>query len=271
MGRVDGKVAVISGAARGQGRAHAIKMAEEGADVVAFDICAGFSYTRHAPATLEELEQTRKEVEQRGQRCIARQLDARDLPGLEQLANDTMGEFGRVDILIVNHGIWVVDRNSWELPAESWQESIDVMLTGAWNVQKAFMPKIIESGRGGSVVFTSSTNGIIAQPGAVAYCVAKAGLLMMTKVLAHEVGPHDIRVNAVSPGRVDSQLIEGGTFEYSLENWPEYFGHGARILLGGDPKRPPSVISDAVIWLVSDEAKYVTGANIPVDSGRLIW
>ena len=271
MGRLDGKVVVISGAARGQGRAHAVKLAGEGADIVGFDLCDGFVYTRHPAATEEDLEQTRKEVEAIGRRCLARKLDARDLPGLQQLADDAMSEFKRVDVLIVNHGIWSVAPNSWELPEESWQESIDVMLTGAYKVQKAFVPKIIESGRGGSIVFTSSSNGTIAQPGAVAYCVAKSGLQMMTKVLAHELGSHDIRVNSVSPGRTDTPFITGGTVEYSLERWPGYFGHGARVLLDGDPKRPPSVIADAVVWLVSDEARFVTGINVPVDSGRVIW
>lgn len=271
MGRFQGKVVVISGAARGQGRAHAVKLAAEGADVVAFDICDGFKFTRHPAATLEDLEQTQKEVEALGRRCLARKVDARDLNALLQLADDAMTQFGRIDVLIVNHGIWAVDKNSWELPEESWQESIDVMLTGAWKVQKAFVPKMLEGGRGGSVVFTSSTNGIIAQPGAIAYCAAKAAHLMMTKVLAHELGQHNIRVNAVSPGRTDTDLIEGGTVDFSMEHWPEYFGHGARVLLGGDPRRPASAIADAVAWLASDEAKFVTGVNVPVDSGRIIW
>ncbi|MBN9739201.1 MULTISPECIES: mycofactocin-coupled SDR family oxidoreductase [unclassified Pseudonocardia] len=271
MGRLDGKVAVISGAARGQGRAHAVRLAAEGADIVAFDICDGFVYNRAPAATSEELEQTRDEVEALGRRCLIEKVDARDLAGLQGFAGRAYSEFGRVDIIVVNHGIWTVDRNSWELSEESWQESIDVLLTGAWKVQKAFVPKMIEGGRGGSVVFTSSVNAIVPQPGAVAYCAAKSGMQMLMKVLAHELGPHEIRVNTVNPGSVDTAIRDGGNIEKSIEYYPYVFGDGPRTVLGGTTARPPSIISDAVAWLVSDEARFVTGAMIPVDAGRLIW
>ncbi|ALL85665.1 short-chain dehydrogenase (plasmid) [Pseudonocardia sp. EC080619-01] len=271
MGRLDGKVAVVSGAARGQGRAHAVRLAQEGADIVAFDVCDAFAYTRAPAATLGELEETAAQVEALDRRCRVEKLDARDLTGLTALADAAAADFGRVDILVVNHGIWTVDRNSWELPEESWQESIDVLLTGAWKVQKAFVPKIIAGGRGGSVVFTSSVNAVVPQPGAVAYCAAKSGMQMLMKVLAHELGPHEIRVNTVNPGSVDTPIREGGNFEKSLEYWPYVFGQGSRQVLGGSTERPPSIIADAVAWLVSDEARFVTGALIPVDAGRLIW
>ncbi|MEU7812869.1 mycofactocin-coupled SDR family oxidoreductase [Pseudonocardia sp. NPDC049154] len=271
MGRLDCKVAVVSGAARGQGRAHAVRLAQEGANIVAFDICDGFTYTRAPAATMAELEETAAQVEALDRRCLIEKVDARDLPALTALADTAMAEFGRVDVLVVNHGIWTVDRNSWELPEESWQESLDVLLTGAWKVQKAFVPKIIEGRRGGSVVFTSSVNAVVPQPGAVAYCAAKSGMQMLMKVLAHELGPHEIRVNTVNPGSVDTPIRDGGNIEKSIEYYPYVFGEGPRIVLGGTRERPPSIIADAVAWLVSDEARFVTGALIPVDAGRMIW
>ncbi len=271
MGRLDGKVAVISGAARGQGRAHAVRLAAEGADIVAFDVCDGFTYTRAPAATVADLEETAAQVEALDRRCRIESADARDHPGLCELANASMADLGRIDVLVVNHGIWTVDRNSWDLPEESWQESIDVLLTGAWKVQKAFVPKIIEGGRGGSVVFTSSVNAVVPQPGAVAYCAAKSGMQMLMKVLAHELGPFEIRVNTVNPGSVDTPIREGGNIEKSIEYYPHVFGEGPRIVLGGTRDRPPSIIADAVAWLVSDEARFVTGALIPVDAGRMVW
>ncbi len=250
----------FGGAARGQGRAHAIKLAAEGADIVAFDICEEFGYTRAPAATFKELTTTGDEVRALGRRCITERCDARDLAALTGLAETVAAEFGRVDALVVNHGIWTVDRNSWDLPEASWQESIDVLLTGAWKVSKAFVPYMIRSGNGGSIVFTSSVNAVVPQPSAVAYCAAKGGLQMLMKVLAHELGPYDIRVNTVNPGRVDTAILEGGNIEASMEYHPYVFGEGPRTLLGGDPRRSPEVIADAVAWMVSDEAKYVTGA-----------
>jgi (+)-trans-carveol dehydrogenase len=266
MGRMDGKVAVVSGAARGQGRAHAVTLAREGADVVAFDICAGFKHSLTPPATIEDLHETQRLVEAHDRRCIAAKVDARDLPSLLALADESFDTFGRIDALIVNHGIWVVAPNSWELEEDSWQESIDVLLTGAWKVVKAFVPKIIAHDRGGSVVFTSSSNGTTPQPGAIAYCAAKAGLIHMMRVLAWELGSHGVRVNTVNPGSVDTLLISGGTTaEVASANWPSYISHNRNLL--PVEKQPPQSIADAVLWLVSDEARYVTGASVPVDSG----
>ncbi|GAA4549126.1 mycofactocin-coupled SDR family oxidoreductase [Pseudonocardia xishanensis] len=269
MGRLDGKVAVISGAARGQGRAHAVRLAAEGADIVAFDICSNLAYPLTPPASPEDLKETAAQVEALDRRCLSRVTDARDLTSLTALADEAVAEFGRVDALVVNHGIWTVDRNSWELPEESWQESIDVLLTGSWKVQKAFVPKIVAGARGGAVVFTSSVNAVVPQPGAVAYCAAKSGIQMLMKVLARELGPHDIRVNTVNPGSVSTAMHEGGTIERSLEYFPRGLDRGARAALEGSQTLPPSAIADAVAWLVSDEARYVTGALIPVDSGFL--
>jgi (+)-trans-carveol dehydrogenase len=270
MGTLEGRVIVISGAARGQGRAHAVRLAREGANIVAFDICAGFNYSTADAATEADPGETQRLVESEGQACLAAVIDARDLPALTKLADGTMARFGRLDAIVVNHGIWVVAPNSWELKEDSWQESIDVLLTGAWKVVKAFVPKIIQGGRGGSVILTSSSNATVPQPGAIAYCAAKAGLNSMARVLAWELGAHSIRVNALAVGGIDTPMTaENGALAQASKNWPQFFGEMRVVMPVG--RLPPEAVSDAVRWLVSDEAAFVTGAVVPVDAGRAIY
>lgn len=266
MGRLDGKVAVISGGARGQGRSHAVTLAREGAEIVIFDRCEGFETITTPPATEEDLQETVRLVEDLDRRCIAVKADARDLPALQELADRTMAELGSVDILCVNHGVWNVAKNTWEMDEAHFEESVDVMLTGAFKTVKAFAPKMIESGRGGSVIITSSANGFTPQPGAIAYCAAKAGQINMMRVLAWELGPHEIRVNAICPGGVDTpMLLEGGTVERAGELNPAYITNNRNLL--PIEWQPVQSISDAVLWLASAEAAFVTGVELPVDAG----
>ncbi|HEY1511208.1 MAG TPA: mycofactocin-coupled SDR family oxidoreductase [Solirubrobacteraceae bacterium] len=266
MGRLDGKVAVISGAARGQGRSHAVTLAREGASIVAFDICEKLTHPLTPGATEEQLAETLSLVEEQDQRCMTQKADARDLAAMNELAERAISEFGHIDILVVNHGLWTVAENSWVLEEDVWQENIDVMLTGAWKVCKAFIPKIIDGGGGGSVVLTSSANGVTPQPGAIAYCAAKAGVIMMMRVLAKELGPHNIRVNTVNPGGIATpMLLEGGTVERALELHPEYIGNN-RMSLPAEWLEPEA-ISNAVLFLASDEGAFVTGTSLAVDAG----
>lgn len=266
MGRLAGKVAVISGAARGQGRAHALRLAREGADIVAFDVCEPFRTPRHTGATAEDLAETVKLVEELDRRCLSAQVDARDLAGLSALAEQTMAEFGRIDALIVNHGIWAIGANSWELDEADWQESIDVLLTGAWKVTKAFIPSMLEAGNGGSIVLTSSAMGQNAQPGSVAYTTAKHGILGLMRTLAWELGSQSIRVNAIMPGSIHSEMTQtGNTVEQSAEWYPRFFGTDRSLLPVG--WMDPSVIANAAAFLVSDDAEFVTGVALPVDAG----
>jgi (+)-trans-carveol dehydrogenase len=268
VGRLEGKVAVISGGARGQGRSHAETLAREGADIVAFDICEPLKYPLAPGATEEQLAETARLVQTHDRRCLTAKLDARDLPALRDLAARTMAEFGRVDILVVNHGIWSLAPNSWELEEESWNESIDILLTGAWKVTAAFIPKLIETGPGGSIVVTGSTNSVQPQPSAIAYTAAKFGLMGLMRVLAVELGPYEIRVNAVNPAAIKTPMVfEGGSLERALEYRPDYIGTNRAMLPMPQGWVEPEVVSDAVLWLVSDEAKWVTGAMIPVDGG----
>ncbi|WP_072807448.1 SDR family oxidoreductase [Rhodococcoides yunnanense] len=264
MNRMDGRVAVISGAARGQGRAHAVTLAREGASIVAFDICDGFEYAMADPAREEDLAETKRLVEETGQRCLTATVDARDLPALLALADQAVAEFGKVDALVVNHGVWSAAANSWELEEASWQESIDVLLTGVWKVVKAFAPKLIEHGEGGGIVLTSSDNGTHAQPGAIAYCAAKGGVISMMQVLAWELGPHMIRVNALLPGVIDTPMADSAA-KLDADHWPRWFGTDRQLLQVG--AQPPASMADAALWLLSDEARYVTGVKIPIDAG----
>jgi SDR family mycofactocin-dependent oxidoreductase len=266
MGRLDGKVIAISGMARGQGRAHAETLAREGADIVGFDISSGLKYPLTPIATPEQLRETVSLVEDQDRRCLAVDCDARDLPGLTAFAATAMHEFGRLDGLIVNHGIWSMAPNSWELEEESWQETIDVMLTGAWKVCKAFVPHIIAGDRGGAVVLTGSVNSVQPQPSGIAYTASKHGIAGIMKVLATELGEFNIRVNTVNPGGIATpMLLEGGSIEMATKYRPEWISHNRALL----PVEwiPPESVANAVLWLMSEEARYVTGAMIPVDSG----
>lgn len=270
MGRLDGKVAVISGAARGMGRSHAVTLAREGASIVAFDICEPLPSVMTPGATEEDLQETKRLVEEQGQRCLTAKADARDLQALQDLADRAMDEFGRVDILVVNHGLWNVAPSSWDLTEDDWDETIDIMLTGSWKVCKAFVPKVIAGERGGSIVFTASVNSVTVQPGAPHYCAAKAGVVHLMRVLAWELGKHRVRVNAVNPGTTATPLVlEGGTAERAISLHPEYMGEN-HFLLPVDIQ-PPESVSNAILWLVSNEAEYVTGVSLPVDAGTMVY
>ena len=265
MGRLKGKVAVVTGAARGQGRAHAVALAQEGATIVALDILESLRTPLHEGATEDDMAETVRLVEKEDQRVLARKVDARDLTALKQCADDAMTEFGRIDILAVNHGIWAISENSWETKEDDWQESIDVLLTGAWKATTAFIPKIIEGGEGGSIILTSSAMGIKAQPSSVAYTVAKHGVLGLMRTLAWEAGSHNIRVNAILPGMIDTKMLQGGTIEQSSQWQPRFFTLDRSLLPDG--LIPPDSVSRAVVFLASDDSAFITGAALPVDAG----
>ena len=265
MGVMDGKVAVISGAARGMGRAHAVTLAREGADVVAFDISGPLRYPTHPAATLEDLAATRRLVEDHGRRCLAVRADARDLAAMSELADSVVAEFGRVDALIVNHAIWIGGIPSWQVPEGSWQESIDVILGGAWKMTTAFIPKMIEAGNGGAITMISSVMGSQPQPGGIAYTTAKHGIIGMMRGLAWELGQHRIRVNTVSPGGVDTEINHGDAHKLGAELYPAFFGT-QRSLLPVDWLDAHD-IADAACFLSSDKARHITGVNLPVDAG----
>lgn len=274
MADLTGRVALITGAARGQGRSHALALAAAGADIIAADICAPVSTAPYALAAPEDLAQTVRAVEELDRRALGIECDVRSSDALDAVVAAGLAQFGKIDILVANAGIWALGR-IWELTDEQWQEVIDINLTGAWRSLKAVVPSMIEN-RSGSIVLTSSVNGFEAGAGMTHYVAAKHGVLGLMRNAALELGAYNIRGNAVCPGIVDTKMNDwqgaydmmaggpGGTQQdrqYAAHNWSALAGRG---LLA------PSAISKAVLWLASDDSNDVTGVALPIDGGHSI-
>ncbi|MBT0771720.1 mycofactocin-coupled SDR family oxidoreductase [Kineosporia sp. J2-2] len=272
MGRFEGKVAFITGAARGQGRSHAIKLAEEGADIIAVDIADQVTTAPYPTSTAEDLAETVKAVEALDRRIIARTADIRDLAALTAVAKEGVAEFGRLDIVLANAGISSMGP-LLDLDENTWQEMIDINLSGAWKTLKATVPHIIDGGRGGSVVITSSLAAMVANGNNGHYSAAKAGLVSLMKTAAKEWAPHNIRVNTIHPTTVQTpMIINDATFRLfrpDIEN-PTYddFIVAANTLNALPvPVTEAIDITNAVLYLTSDEGRYVTGTTMVVDAG----
>ena len=273
-GPLAGKVAFITGAARGQGRNHAIRMAEQGADIIAVDICAEIdSVTPFYPlATPDELEQTVKAVEATGRRIVARTADVRDLDELQSAFDEGVDELGRIDIVIANAGIATYGK-SWELTSEMWKDMIDVNLTGVFHTAKVAIPRLIEQGDGGSMVFTSSIGGLKGVQHVAHYVSAKHGIVGLMRTMSNELAPHNIRVNTVHPTNVDTIMVKNpGTYSMFVPGDPEPTEEKAVPgMIGLNSLAVPWVecddITNAILFLTSDTGRYVTGITLPVDAG----
>jgi (+)-trans-carveol dehydrogenase len=277
MGRVEGKVAFITGAARGQGRSHAVRLAQEGADIIAVDVAAQVDSVPYPMATPDDLAQTVKEVEALGRRIIAVQADVRDYAALKTGLDDAVAQLGRLDIVSANAGIASFGRLE-AMPEQTWQDVVDTNLTGVWHTAKAAIPHLKAGGRGGSIIVTSSVAGLKAYENNGHYVAAKHGLVGLMRTLALELAPDRIRVNSVHPGIVDNDMCHNAAI-YALfaPDVPEAErtreGVAARfeaINLLPIPWIESVDISNAVLWLASDEARYVTGVALPVDGGWVI-
>jgi SDR family mycofactocin-dependent oxidoreductase len=274
MGRVDGKVALVTGAARGQGRSHALRLAEEGAEIIAVDICEQIQSVQYAMSTPEDLTQTVQRIEDLDRRVVARQADVRDLGQLETAVQQGLSEFGHIDIVCANAGIFST-APTWELSPQTWQDMIDVNLTGVFNTVRAVIPSMIERGQGGSLILTSSTAGIRGYANFSHYTAAKHGVVGLMKALMNELAPHRIRVNTVHPTGVNTDMIQNDVlyhlFRPDLENpTREDFAQAIGSLNALPiPWVEPIDISNAVLFLASDESRYVTGIQLPVDAGFL--
>lgn len=274
MGRVDGKVALVTGAARGQGRSHAVRLAEEGADIVALDICdeGGVDTTTYPLGSQSELDETAALVEQLDRRVVARKADVRDLAAMEAAVAAATAELGPIDIVCANAGIGTYGF-TWELSEESWKDMLDVNLTGVWHTCKATIPQMIEAGNGGAIVITSSFGGARAINTAGHYCATKHGVVGLMRVLSQELAEHSIRVNTIHPMAVNTLLATNeatlGLFRPDLEHpTPEDAMaqlHGLHAL--PVPWIEPVDVSNAILWLTSDEGRYVTGTEVTVDAG----
>ncbi|MFZ3454285.1 mycofactocin-coupled SDR family oxidoreductase [Arthrobacter sp. 7Tela_A1] len=272
MGRVEGKVAFVTGAARGQGRSHAIRLAQEGADIIAVDICTQMDTVGYPMATAQDLEQTVKDVEALDRRIVAIEADVRDLAALKAAVDEGVAELGRLDIVCGNAGIAGFGRAE-ELSEDEWRDMIDVNLTGVWHTVKAAIPHLKAGGNGGSIILTSSTAGLMGIENSAHYVAAKHGVVGLMRTLALELAPDMIRVNTVHPTGVDTDMIQNDVI-YSL--FAPDLDHPTREQIGERfqalnvlpiPWVQPADISNAVLWLASDEARYVTGVTLPIDAG----
>ncbi len=277
MGLVEGKVALVTGAGRGQGRSHALRLAAEGADVIAVDNAANSVNTiSYALASEEDLDSTVKEVRALGRRAVKAVADVRSLSELQQAADTGVSELGKIDIVCANAGIgsWAV---AWEMTEQQWKDMLDINLTGVFNTVRATLPSMVERREGGSVVLTSSTAGLRAYANTAHYTAAKHGVIGLMKVLAQEAGPHRIRVNAVCPTTVRTPLvINDATFELFAPHLEHPTEDDVREpfeslnILPGVAWVEPSDVSDAVLFLCSDAAKFITGVALPIDAGNIV-
>ena len=274
-GRVEGKVAFITGAARGQGRSHAVRLAQEGADIIAVDICAQVDSVPYPMATPDDLAETVKEVEALDRRIVAAQADVRDYDALKAALDDGIARLGRLDIVSANAGIASFGRAD-ELGEQAWRDMIDTDLTGAWHAAKAAIPHLIAGGRGGSIVITSSDAGLKGFQNIAHYVAAKHGLVGLMRTLALELAPHMIRVNSIHPTQVDTDMIMNAPtyalFRPDLEHPTQQDFEAASQATNALPVPwvEPVDISNALLFLASDEARYITGVTLPVDAGQVI-
>ncbi len=266
-GRVAGKVAFITGAARGQGRSHAIRLAEEGADIIAADICRDYGTVPYPMATEADLAETVKAVEALDRQIVATQADVRDAAALRAAVDDGVAQLGRLDIVSANAGICTVQ--AWdEVSPAVWQDTLDTNLTGVWNTMVVSVPHLIAAG-GGSIICTSSTAGIKGLPYLAPYVAAKHGVVGIARTMANELARYSIRVNTVHPTGVDTPMGNGlGGLEGLINRDPNL----GPIYMNTLPVESvdPRDISNAVLFLASDEARYVTGLEFTVDAGNTI-
>ena len=272
MGRLEGKVAFITGGARGQGRSHAVLMAEEGADIITLDLCRQVPSVEYPMATPEDLEETVRLVEKTGQRIVAREADVRDFAAVERVLSEGVAEFGRVDFVLANAGIMPI---TGVLGREhsAFYDAIDVMLTGVFHTCEAAIPTMIEQDQGGAIVITSSTAGLkgfassrrMAASGGRGYIAAKHGVVGLMRAYANSLAAHRIRCNTVHPTGVNSPMVVNEAFSRFVEENPEAAGGLTNPL----PVELLDVsdISRAIIFLCSSEGQYITGVTLPVDAG----
>jgi SDR family mycofactocin-dependent oxidoreductase len=265
MGRVEGKVAFITGAARGQGRAHAVRLAEEGADIIALDACAPVAEVTYPPATPEDLAETVELVKGAGRRIVAHQADVRDFAAVEAACRTGADELGGIHIVVANAGVSNWNR-FWEMSGDQWRTMIDINLTGVWHTLKAAAPIMIDQAQGGSMILVSSVGGLKALPGSAHYVAAKHGVVGLCRTAAVELGPFGIRVNSIHPWGVDTPMGEHARLEQLIERYPTYAGSYGSIL-PSPAVALPADIAEAVLWLASEESRIVTGAQIPLDMG----
>lgn len=276
MTSLQDKVAFITGIGKGQGRSHAVRLAREGADIIGIDALKTYPWMNYRLAEREDVEETIRLVEAEGRRCFFAQADVTDLGSLERALEAGVAELGRLDVVAANAGAFPKGALTWEADPAEWRECVEVNLVGVFHTVHAAVPHMLRAGNGGSIVITSSGAAIVSGSYLGDYSAAKAALLSLTRTLAVELAPHWIRVNAICPGAVNTDMIandalyrmfrpdlEAPTREDTIEVWK------SKHLLPV-PWLEAQDISNAVAWLASDEARLVTGVALPVDAGNTI-
>lgn len=277
MGQLDGKVAFITGAARGQGRSHAITLAAEGADIIATDICKQIDSVAYPLAGPDDLAETVRQVEALDRRIVAHEADVRDSAGIRAAVDDGVAQLGRLDIVCANAGIATFGTVA-NMTDEMWDDMIEVNLSGAFRTIRAAIPHLKKNEHGGAIVFTSSAAGIKAVPNLAHYAAAKHGLGGFLKTLALELAPFNIRVNSVNPTSVNTDMIHNQhTYDVFRPDLPAGTATLDDVAVGFRVSNvlpikwvEPADVSNAILWLVSDAARYVTGVQLPIDAGAVI-
>ncbi|GAA1841534.1 mycofactocin-coupled SDR family oxidoreductase [Pseudonocardia alni] len=269
MGQLDGKVAVITGGGRGQGRSHAIRLAQEGADIVVCDITQQVATVPFPTGRPGDLDETVAAVEKLDRRCVAIEADVRKTADMERLADTAMSEFGRIDIHLANAGILSLSENTWELTDEAWDDMIDINLTGVFKSCRAVVPHIRAGGNGGTILITSSIAGLRAVAGCTHYTAAKHGIVGLMRTLARELAPESIRVNTIHPTGVGSPMSNNDYFPQWLTEHEE-LGNAMRFNLMPVDALPERDVSDVVAFLCSDAGKWITGTTVPIDAGFML-
>ena len=275
MPRLEGKVAFVTGAARGQGRSHAVRLAEEGADIIAVDIASQIDTVPYSMGSPDDLAETVEEVEALDRRIVAGQADVRDYDALKAALDDGVARLGRLDIVAANAGI-VGYASAEELTEQAWRDMIDVNLTGVWHTVKAAIPHL-RAASGGSIVITSSLAGLEGAPNAAHYAASKHGVVGLMRTLANELAPDMVRLNTVHPSAVDDEMLHNQALYHLF--MPDHQGDITREEVAPAfqtvnalpvPWVEPVDISNAVLFLASDEARYITGVTLPVDAGNFV-
>jgi SDR family mycofactocin-dependent oxidoreductase len=275
VGQLEGKVALVTGAARGQGRSHAVRLAEEGADVIVVDLCSKPETTKYKGSSREDLDLTVREIEKYDRRAHAVVADVRELGQLEAAVSEGIAELGRLDTVVANAGIFS-SAPLHELSEEQWDEMIDINLSGVWKTMRATVPHLIAQGEGGSIILISSTGGIQGFPNFAHYVAAKHGVTGLARTASNELGQYRIRCNSIHPTSVLTDMIDNEPmyklFRPDLEHpTQDDFREACQGAMNTLPV--PWVdavdISNGVVWLASDAARYVTGIALPIDAGAL--
>jgi (+)-trans-carveol dehydrogenase len=279
MGRVDGKVALITGGARGQGRSHAVRLAQEGADIIVIDSVGGadaYPWMAYQMASKEDLAETARLVEAAGRGIVAREGDVRDQESLEDAVREGLDKFGHIDIVSANAGISPFGPETWVNEDRQWKDVHDVNVWGVRNTVRAVVPKMIEAERGGAIIVTSSGAGLKGVYGLSDYCSSKFAVIGLARSLANEVAPYSIRVNVIAPGSVDTDMVQNDglrrLFRPDLENptRDDVMPLFVQMSMLPIPWVEPIDISNALLFLASDEARYITGQVVAVDGGMSV-